>query len=619
MLLTLAKQPSGLYRQANTFAESVVAPGAESSTATTPNSPHTPTTPSWPSERLSRPQVVQKPTVKRFHPNAQCDYPPEEHRGGYSISMSYTGSAPRPASYPSSRRGINSGGVGALQHIQGDDRSKAGIGAPHQQTAQSSNSIGMYSILNPPERRPPHQGAMGPLQGPPRPWEHNGTRTPSANPENTKIPRSFLARSSPSASLPTSTAVTPSAMPDYLERKSPGASFPFPSTEGPRKMISPTSPRRASLNRDRLPEYDTRVNAGGAVVAGAKRPYEQTAPEPHTQVPRENQGQQNGYYAHTGAMPSVAHGAPGRQPEYHHGPHVPPEAHRPVPPYGPQHHNAPGPRQSISDAVPAWQENVHRPTAPIISTEGQHAYIQLPGSAVPIPIEVDYSHASRKADEKRQRNAKASTRHRRKKKTLQEETIRQLHELKEERFEISHQAEEIARQRDFYKEERDRLRDLVARTPGISHHAAGPPSPVLSTHLPPYPGHSPESQPRHGPDGSNRLDSETPSVERHTARQRSDEPVEMQARPNTSLGVNHAPLPPIHSATNSGPPRPLSAASSAQSDRLPSLRAIDGPLSNSEYGSDQKRHSGQWVPAQIRSHEAGFATNHRYMGDSHGR
>ncbi|CEJ81997.1 hypothetical protein VHEMI02091 [[Torrubiella] hemipterigena] len=534
--------------------------------------------------------------------------------------MSQTHPAPRPASYPASRLESNSGSLISVQHMQNDERSKSRLGNLHQQTTQSSNSIGMYSILNPPGRPSPQQGGVGPIQLPPRSWEHGSTRPSSTNPESTKIPRSFLATSSPPASMPASSAVTPSGVPTQSERKSPAASLPFPPTEAPRKILSPTSPRRSSNHRERLAEYDARGNLIGGAVAGAKRPYEHGPTEPHASVPRGHHGQQNGYYAHTAAPPSLPHGGPGRQPEYPRGPPAPVDAHgRPVPPYGPQHHGAPAPIQSTPETTSAWQDGVHRQHGPIMTTEGQHAYIQLPGSAVPIPIEVDYSHASRKADEKRQRNAKASTRHRRKKKTLQEETIRQLHELKEERFEISHQAEELARQRDFYKEERDRLRDLVARTPGISHHATGPPSPVLSTQLPPYPGHSPESQPRHGADGSNRFDSETPSVERQPTRQRSDEPAELHTRHSATLGANPTPLPPIHSTNTGVPPRPLSAASSAQSERLPSLRTIDGSLSHSELGPDQKRHSGQWMPAQMRLHETGFATNHRYMGDSHSR
>lgn len=56
--------------------------------------------------------------------------------------------------------------------------------------------------------------------------------------------------------------------------------------------------------------------------------------------------------------------------------------------------------------------------------EGQQAFMALPGCDTPIPVQVDYSQASKKADEKRQRDAKASTRHRRKKKTMQEENMR---------------------------------------------------------------------------------------------------------------------------------------------------------------------------------------------------
>ncbi len=106
--------------------------------------------------------------------------------------------------------------------------------------------------------------------------------------------------------------------------------------------------------------------------------------------------------------------------------------------------------------------------------EGQQAFMTLPGSETPIAIQVDYSQASKKADEKRQRNAKASTRHRRKKKTIQEENVRQIQEMADEKEELVERVEQLTRQRDFYRDERNRLRDIVLRTPSIAQHASGP-------------------------------------------------------------------------------------------------------------------------------------------------
>ncbi|KAH7111614.1 hypothetical protein EDB81DRAFT_671376 [Dactylonectria macrodidyma] len=116
--------------------------------------------------------------------------------------------------------------------------------------------------------------------------------------------------------------------------------------------------------------------------------------------------------------------------------------------------------------------------------EGQQAFLALPGSDSLIYVEVDYSQASKKADEKRQRNARASTRHRRKKKIMQEENTKQLQELRDERRQLEIQLEELTHQRDFYQDDRNRLRDIVSQTPGISHLATGPSSPASARSSP---------------------------------------------------------------------------------------------------------------------------------------
>uniref|UniRef100_A0A8H7TTT8 BZIP domain-containing protein n=1 Tax=Bionectria ochroleuca TaxID=29856 RepID=A0A8H7TTT8_BIOOC len=172
---------------------------------------------------------------------------------------------------------------------------------------------------------------------------------------------------------------------------------------------------------------------------------------------------------------------------------VPPRDTHGYPQPSPGHgHFQPGPyggRSFSASAVtgppldePTWPESMRRSSlgAQIIAGDGQQAFISLPGSDAPIPIHVDYSQASKKADEKRQRNAKASTRHRRKRKAIQEENAKQLQDLKESREDMELKIEELTVQRDFYRRERNRLREIVTRTPSIAEHAKSVSSPTIT-------------------------------------------------------------------------------------------------------------------------------------------
>lgn len=104
-----------------------------------------------------------------------------------------------------------------------------------------------------------------------------------------------------------------------------------------------------------------------------------------------------------------------------------------------------------------------------------------------IYVPVDVHQASKQADEKRQRNAGASSRFRKKKKIeamKKEESLQKLevraHDLEKENEGLIKRCQELEAHRDFYRNERNRLRDIVSRTPSIKEWAnRGPPSPIL--------------------------------------------------------------------------------------------------------------------------------------------
>ncbi|KZZ97588.1 hypothetical protein AAL_03552 [Moelleriella libera RCEF 2490] len=259
--------------------------------------------------------------------------------------------------------------------------------------------------------------------------------------------------------------------------------------------------------------------------------------------------------------------------------------------------------------------------------EGQQAYMTLPGNSVPIPVQVDYSQASRKADEKRQRNAKASTRHRRKKKTMQEENVRQLQDVKEERQQLVEELEYTKHQRDFYREERNRLRDVVLRVPSLHHHAAGPPSPTPTRSTGSHTEPSPVT--RHAtPATASAYPNESLTSNRSSQQLMAEERQEVGGLgfvPTVSIGS-------LTSLANHGngvmAPRPRSAASSGgRGEILPPLRAVEGPLPSAQHialGHAHEQHgqdarTGQWHSLPPGRAETGWAVAPRGFGNSQSR
>ncbi|KAG6990699.1 hypothetical protein FocnCong_v020193 [Fusarium oxysporum f. sp. conglutinans] len=272
---------------------------------------------------------------------------------------------------------------------------------------------------------------------------------------------------------------------------------------------------------------------------------------------------------------------------------------------------SPGPP---SESASPWSETLrsHGMGGSLFGVEGQQALLALPGSEAPIPVHMDFSQASKKADEKRQRNAVASTRHRRKKKIMQEENSKQLQELRDERHLMEIRIEGLIQQRDFYREDRNRLRDIVAQTPSISGLAAGPPSPIISTSN----SYAETASLASGPSGSMSY-GDVLANERPAKRRRTDDHPEYSLPPYESPASGHP------SASRSGPPMPIpgcdapscpsSAASSASGERLPPLRAMEGrPPTGPSPGSgaqEQDSRTGKWVPVQPRMAETGWATS----------
>lgn len=516
--------------------------------------------------------------------------------------------------------------------VQSDKDRAVGHGHPPGSKAHSK-TLGMYSILNPTE---PHVDARESV-GQPRQWQ-NSEQPARAH---ASVPPSQQEISS--VSLPGTPGggnmATPLGRPALSERNSPAA-YPFPATNA-QKPLSPNS------THGNIVHEEPRLSHPPHSAAGTKRPFSyagdgslELKPPPYSHHHPSNSlpnaatmVSPSRAYAQPARHMESRHGAPGPQQtgdhqryteaprphphQYHQGLHAPqPHAGRP--------HSGPHPI-ATTEGGPPWPDMMRRPVlgGTVTTSDGQQAFMTLPGSEIPIPVQVDYSQASKKADEKRQRNAKASTRHRRKKKNIQEENVRLLQDLKDEQDSMADQIESLTRQRDFYREERNRLRDIVLRTPAISQHASGPPSPISTRSVNSYQDHSPvggQPRPLHTP--SQGYLSESSSVERPAQRRRTDDRPEYSANYSTQPGPPPAALPPMYGNAQAMPPRPMTAHPTAHQERLPPLSSIDGtPAPQEMYAGHpaQAGHAGQgtherdavvrdWRMTQPRPYETGWAT-----------
>lgn len=536
--------------------------------------------------------------------------------------MSQRGPGPRSPPRISSKSPVNNEQV-PFSHFTSQRYEPVGL-SPELGRAAQHSAKAFGNILNPPES---HSMGTDPIARPPsraRESEPVHSSTPYG------APRPYFSGHAATNSLPTTPVAAgmtpPIGRPPVSERNSPSTAYPFPVMGTPRKILSPRAPRALSLGQALPPrDLDPRQPLAPS-MAPTKRPYEPDTPDEVRHAPGLHQPSGIASGPHTPMVtPPRSLSQPLARPL--DAPHLQPPT---IPPPGDLQSRAHGLQtpshfQHGITGIPAsrplsrmgganegaltWPDLLRRQGGPFIGMESQQAYMTLPGSDTPIPVQVDYSQASKKADEKRQRNAKASTRHRRKKKTLQEENMKQLQELKEERQQMIQQLEELAAHRDFYREDRNRLRDIVARTPAISNHAAGPLSPVLSKSFS-YMDRSPLMQHHHIPTPTQGYVSEVSSAERPVPGRRTDDRPEFSP---SMYGPPHG-LPSMHGqAYGVPPPRPPSATSSTSGERLPPLRVMEGPpppMSGLAPGQPQEQdlRTGQWRVAHPARLETGWAT-----------
>ncbi|KAK2594950.1 hypothetical protein QQS21_007353, partial [Conoideocrella luteorostrata] len=631
-LTNLAHPTTVLPPQAPLSNDSPGSAVSDSTTGTTPNSPQTPSTPPWREGELTTAASLQGLTQVKALEKArdQCAGPQDQKRSGVQVSMSQRETATRPTSRRSSASSVRSaetvtrsfgpsisGHDVAIDNIKSQNRD-----SPSRGQQIPPRSLGMLNILNPPGSRPTGpQGindSASHISRPPRTYSTSMQGVPQQPVSGHSASASYPG--TPSGTLSSSTVLGP-------ERQSPTMGYSFSDLNEPRKVLSPKMPRPSSLGQSSgLPrEIDSRPQAYVPSVAPAKRPYNSDTPNKTRQLPSlhhtpgiaQAAGPQTLTPPPRSRAPDVSHvlAQPGHPRDISGMPRHPHTQFQPS--------SSLGQLPAVSrppEGLTAWSEVMRRSSmgGPGV-LEGQQAFMTLPGSDTPIPVQVDYSQASKKADEKRQRNAKASTRHRRKKKTIQEENVRQLQDLRDEREQIAEELEHMRHQRDFYRDERNRLRDIVSRTHGIHQHAAGPPSPTPTRSTGSHTDRSPATQ-HHMSTPTPGYAGDVVSIDRTGQRPKPEERPEYTG-PGFIPGMAPAALTSPHGQPYGVvTPRPPSAASSGSGDRLPPLRAMEGPSPvvqhlGSRQGHEQDPTTGQWRPVPPRQVETGWATASRKLGE----
>lgn len=555
--------------------------------------------------------------------SGQCPGSPETQREGEKVSMSQR----VPTSRPPSRRRSHSQSTGAdtsplsLQPGQsflddsGSPRERAG--APlvpgHEPLRQATpRSLGVHTILNPSDPRD-HQ--TGPSSSAQRHAESgsspssSGTRQygVSGSPYPTYGPGPLYGALAGPGGAP-ATSVPPPA-----QQESPTASRPFPPGLGAaRRILTPRSPRPPSFSRVATPSSyaDPQPPLGypPTPVSRAGGSQDMTSFRGHPNIPQQTAPTN----PHVAAPPASGTPRSFSQAAYSTAPpfQFPPDASQ-----------AEAARRSPQGITPAYlqgqyglpqgrasgygqpggspgEANLSNAIMTALQTGGggargselqPHLTLQTnTGEQITVPLDVHQG--SRQADEKRHRNAGASARFRARKKERDKDMRDTLQRLESDNRELSRQNHDLHAERDFYRNERNRLRDLVLRTPEIRDQAErGPQSPRSARTTAPVgrtgegsyaspfaaggnpAAPSPSSTPQHPPPYSGEL-------ERPTRRRRTDPraaefgttpyPMRPAQPPST--------LPPIVTQGLQSFPTPTSAPPSA---RLPPLRFDQPPSS----------------------------------------
>ncbi|KAI1464691.1 uncharacterized protein F4812DRAFT_150868 [Daldinia caldariorum] len=301
---------------------------------------------------------------------------------------------------------------------------------------------------------------------------------------------------------------------------------------------------------------------------------------------------------------------PGHEPQQSQGNtggHIRPHPYAQTPPYStgvPPSARFPPTSLPVGDS--RWSGIFGSAGAPgIRSMMGMEGHAAMNVGGEPLIVPLDMYNGSKQADEKRQRNAGASARFRARKKDKEIQQGLRIQELESQNRELLKRQQEAENERDRYRSDRDRLRDIVYRTPGISELAyQGPPSPISTR--------SGGSFAERSPLASNQSTLPMPAYgsadpvtgERAARRRRTDSQLDY----SPPYGVAQPNLPSISQPVHTPLSQPGTPSSMARTSRLPPLR-LDQPAGTPSAGPPTSSIPVQNFPPYKReSYETGWAT-----------
>lgn len=315
------------------------------------------------------------------------------------------------------------------------------------------------------------------------------------NPSADSTPLSAL-ESAPLSRLP-----LPSLSPRGRKRPDPASPSRAPvypaGMSAPRRVLTPKSPglRAASLGSQRLPSIQAAAGLSGHPLSGSSEPRIYTAEPGSADIPTlPPLTVAHRAYAPVQSLEASRQAASGQIPGA-----MPPQAIPPAVP-APSHdrgYSRPSPNLSAqtsppfqygqgpaSQSVPPGfrsQSNTgsfRNEPAPRAAPENYHSgpasyqmTLETEQGPMVVPVELDLLQASKVADEKRKRNAGASARFRARRKEKEKEASHTISSLQQD-------IRDLRAERDFYRDERNFMRDFAARHVGVSLLPPRPPSPI---------------------------------------------------------------------------------------------------------------------------------------------
>ncbi|KAI0526264.1 hypothetical protein F5B22DRAFT_632797 [Xylaria bambusicola] len=563
---------------------------------------------------------------------------PGEHTGP-SVSPQTSPKTPGGSSpYQTSLRG------GGDRQAENRALESTGTSQPNGENKQQFlplRAFGVHNILNPAETQPSLARERGEEAG------QSPKISSAASSSSPRIPPHFAYQESGMARRGQTTPTLedqPLTAPSSAERGSPRTARPYPPLAAARRVLTPRSPRLMSpghshplralgppqthpqhlpggpqdSNRAILPDTgasgqsDQALSTRGSPLAQQfNRVMSPTGrPPSSTTLPASTRSI---------SQPAASHSTPGLQtrPFFPSGSGIQPGQPAGYPPHNPYSalavsqtpagYPAPSGESRWSGTTEHTTQYNSTGVRSFAFGEGQAAVRIQPLQGEPFIIPVDTQQGSRQADEKRQRNAGASQRFRKRKKDRETQERLEHQRMESQYRELEARIQTLENERERLRSDRDRLRDIVYRTPSVSELAyQGPPSPNPSNGSGPSPLGTMTAYGAADPD----------TGERSSQRRRTDPHphIEFVTGP---YGSAPGSLPPIaasgYPASMSHPGTPLARS---QAPQLPPLRL------GSAAGTPTTAVSASSTPIQTyqqlkrEPYEMGWATGSRASADT---